>query len=129
MSRRLHSHSKWLVSILFMLAMILSCLSLTACGGAPSSGSAVPNAEQTSTTGVEQVFTREELAAFDGLEDRNAYIAVDGVVYDVTAVFQWGSKLHAGKFQAGKDYSEEIKKAPHGVDKLLEAVRIGTLVD
>jgi predicted heme/steroid binding protein len=35
--------------------------------------------------------------------------------------------MHAGKFQAGKDYTEELKKAPHGLDKLLVAVKIGVL--
>jgi predicted heme/steroid binding protein len=49
-------------------------------------------------------------------------------VYDVTLVAEWGSKLHAGKFQAGKDYSVEIKSAPHSVSNLLKAIKIGVLV-
>lgn len=67
------------------------------------------------------------MAAFDGQGGNKAYIAVDGIVYDVTAVAQWGSKLHAGRFNAGKDYSEAIKSAPHGVDKLLTAIKVGIL--
>jgi predicted heme/steroid binding protein len=63
------------------------------------------------------------------LNGNKAYIAVDGIVYDVTAVAQWGARLHAGKFQAGKDYTEELKSAPHGVEKLLTAARIGVLAE
>ena len=35
---------------------------------------------------TEKIFTLDELKNYDGKEGRKAYIAVDGVVYDVTNV-------------------------------------------
>lgn len=121
-------------------SLILLILIATAAGCANSSspapgsnGSETSQAVATSATTAApsetQTFTREELAAYDGQDGRQAYIAIDGIVYDVTLVAEWGNKMHAGRFTAGKDYSEEIKNAPHGVDKLLKAVKIGVLAD
>lgn len=115
------------------LALLLSTLLvLSACGGASPSTSATAITTGTTSSAAtqattEKAFTVTELASFNGQNGNPAYIAVDGVVYDVTKVAVWGSRLHNGVFQAGKDYSEEIKKAPHGVDKLLTAVRVGVL--
>ena len=105
---------------------------LTSCSNTPAATTAVTTTAANATTVVattvaEKKFTTAELATFDGKDGRKAYIAVDGVVYDVTAIAVWGSKLHAGKFQAGKDYTAEIKSAPHGVEKLLTAVKVGVL--
>ena len=36
---------------------------------------------------TEKIFTLDELKNYDGKEGRKAYIAVDGVVYDVTNVY------------------------------------------
>lgn len=117
--------------LIFILITVLAVLLLTtACGGAtPSTTKAAgpTTAGGSSVSVTEKTFTADELAAFDGKNGNKAYIAVNDVVYDVTAVAEWGSKLHAGKFVAGKDYSAEIKKAPHGVEKLLTAVKIGVL--
>jgi len=119
--------------IMLCLALLLSTLLvLTACVGPTSSTSVVATtagttAAATTQATTEKTFTVAELATFTGQNGNPAYIAVDGVVYDVTKVAVWGSRLHNGVFQAGKDYSAEIKKAPHGVDKLLTAVRVGVL--
>lgn len=78
----------------------------------------------------ELTMTQEELARFDGLEGRRAYIAVDGVIYDVTDIPQWKDGLHQGRYQAGRDYSEEIRsQAPHGTGMLSRATRVGRLID
>jgi predicted heme/steroid binding protein len=118
---------------LIAIIVLFAVFALAACGGATATTVAktsVPSttvAGSASTAAVEKTFTVAELAAFDGKNGNKAYIAVDGIVYDVTLVAQWGAKMHAGKFQAGKDYSVEIKSAPHGVEKLLTAVKIGVL--
>ena len=116
---------------IFILVTVLAVLLLTtACGGAATTttkAAGTTPASGSSAAVTDKTFTAAELAAFDGKSGNKAYIAVDGVVYDVTAVAVWGSKLHAGKFVAGKDYSAEIKNAPHGVDKLLTAVKVGVL--
>ncbi|MDW7655594.1 MAG: cytochrome b5 domain-containing protein [Bacillota bacterium] len=72
----------------------------------------------------------EELAQYDGLEGRKAYIAVDGVVYDVTEIPQWKDGFHQGRFQAGKDYSAEIRsESPHGLSMLSRAEKVGVLAE
>jgi predicted heme/steroid binding protein len=72
-------------------------------------------------------FTLEELAQYTGKDGKAAYIAVDGIVYDVTKVPQWKNGFHNG-YTAGKDLTEEIKtKSPHGVSKLKNVKIIGRL--
>ena len=115
-----------LFSFMTLVILVLS-VTLTGCGSTTSSAEATSSSPESSQAAISQTFTLEELAAFDGQDGRKAYIAVDGIVYDVTLLAEWGNKMHAGKFPAGKDYSEELKNAPHGVDKLLKAVQVGTL--
>lgn len=62
-------------------------------------------------------FTDEDLAVYNGKEGKQQYIAVDGVVYDVTAVPAWSKGMHKGG-KAGSDISDKITKAPHGKDVL-----------
>ena len=57
--------------------------------------------------------TVAELAHHDGREGRAAYVAVNGVVYDVTASPHWQNGDHEGAHQAGRDLTEELKSAPH----------------
>lgn len=58
------------------------------------------------TTQKQKTFTAKELAAFDGKNGNKAYIAVNGTVYDVTALFSNGS--HHG-IQAGQDVTAAFK--------------------
>ena len=67
----------------------------------------------------------EELAEFNGKDGKPAYVAVDGIIYDVTASRAWGNGDHNG-FEAGRDLTKEIKEvSPHGVGKLANVVEIG----
>jgi len=72
--------------------------------------------------------TLEELKAFDGKEGRRAYIAVDGIIYDVTDSAAWANGTHNGH-NAGQDLTEALKGAPHGPEKLDNVVEIGVLAD
>lgn len=84
--------------------------------------------ETPTVTGLE--LTIEELAEFDGKDGARAYIAVDGVVYDVTDVREWAGGSHWGKFTAGLDLTTEIKTlSPHGVSKLSGVPVVGKIVD
>lgn len=84
--------------------------------------------ETPTVTGLE--LTIEELAEFDGKDGAKAYIAVDGVVYDVTNVREWAGGSHWGKFSAGRDLTTEIKTlSPHGVSKLTGVPVVGKIVD
>lgn len=71
--------------------------------------------------------TLEELAKYNGKNGERAYVAVDGVIYDVTDSRAWKNGDHNG-FEAGKDLTEEIKtKSPHGVAKLSGVLEVGKL--
>lgn len=57
--------------------------------------------------------TTRELAEYDGRDGRAAYVAVSGVIYDVSASPLWKDGDHEGAHQAGHDLTEELKSAPH----------------
>ncbi len=71
--------------------------------------------------------TIEELAKYDGKEGRPAYIAYYGKIYDVTHSFLWKGGTHQVVHHAGKDLTEELKKAPHGASLLSRVPLVGTL--
>ncbi len=74
------------------------------------------------------VLTLEELSQYNGKDGNPAYVAVDGVIYDVTDVPQWNRGSHNGQV-AGNDLSDEIANlSPHGkkvLEKLPVVGRIG----
>lgn len=64
------------------------------------------------------IMSMEEVAENDGLAGRDAYVVVDGIVYDVTDSDLWANGMHNGN-QAGQDLTEQIKNdSPHGVKTL-----------
>jgi len=63
--------------------------------------------ENTQVIPTDRVFTIEELAQYDGKDGNPPYVAVDGVVYDMTDVFKNGS--HFGHF-AGEELTEGFYK-------------------
>ncbi|MCP0886709.1 cytochrome B5 [Ligilactobacillus sp. WILCCON 0076] len=77
---------------------------------------------------TEKTFTKEELAAYDGVDGNKAYVAVDGVVYDVSNVAPWKGGSHHGN-KAGTDATEGIGHSPHGKKVLNKLNVVGKLVD
>jgi predicted heme/steroid binding protein len=75
-----------------------------------------------------KVFTLTELAQFNGQNGAKAYIAVDGKVYDVTAIGAWTGGTHNG-IVAGTDASSFIAQAPHGRSVLEDLPVVGELSD
>lgn len=57
--------------------------------------------------------TMAELAKFDGRDGRAAYVAVSGIIYDVSTSRRWKDGDHEAAHQAGHDLTEELKTAPH----------------
>lgn len=76
----------------------------------------------------EQIFTKEQLASFDGLEGRKAYVAIDGIVYDVTEAKGWKTRVHHGN-KAGNDVTAGIARSPHGLRVLEKLPVVGKLQD
>jgi predicted heme/steroid binding protein len=71
-------------------------------------------------------FTLEELSAFDGKDGNLAYIAVDGIIYDVTD--EWDSSTHNGAV-AGTDVTSVFAVSPHSQSILNSLEIIGELRD
>jgi len=57
---------------------------------------------QSIATTKEKVFTAQTLGAYNGKNGQPAYVAVDGIVYDLSTVFRNGN--HVG-YEAGQDLS------------------------
>ena len=68
-----------------------------------------------------------ELAQFDGKDGRPAYVAVDGVVYDVSGSSKWPEGMHTScnlGAMAGQDLSDVLAQAPPRMRTLMEAMPV-----
>ena len=74
-------------------------------------------------------FTKEELLQYNGRNGRPAFIAYEGKVYDVTESFLWQEGKHQVLHHAGRDLTEALTQAPHGVDLLQKFPVVGELID
>ena len=92
-----------------------------------TSGDTSTNTTQSTTTTEDTlpVFTLEALAAFNGQNGQRGYIAVDGVIYDVTTVFPNG--IHQGSHLAGTDATQAFDSSPHARSILTGLKIVGTL--
>ncbi len=75
----------------------------------------------------EKTFTVEELAGFDGSKGNKAYVAIDGIVYDVTNISSWKNGRHKRGLRAGRDHSGMLRKSPHGNSVLKRMAIVGKL--
>lgn len=70
--------------------------------------------------------TLKELCTFDGMSGRPAYVAVNGIVYDVSNEATWGGASHFG-LMAGKDLTAQFDSC-HGMIAVLSKLpRVGIL--
>lgn len=72
--------------------------------------------------------TLDDLQHFDGAENRPAYFAYKGKVYDVCLSKVWKGGAHFNKHHAGDDLTDIFKTAPHGEDKILKMPVVAELV-
>jgi predicted heme/steroid binding protein len=72
----------------------------------------------------QRTFTREELTQYNGLNGNPAYVAVNGVVYDVTNHPTWAAGTHFG-LQAGMDLTAEFMSCHAGQNILDTLIPVG----
>jgi predicted heme/steroid binding protein len=77
----------------------------------------------------ERIFTERELQQFDGTRGKAAYIAYEGVVYDVSASSLWHGGQHKDLHYAGTDLTRTLRKAPHTAEVFTHVTvkRVGRL--
>lgn len=118
------------IMVLFLVCAMVAAIGLmVGCGGGDSestepaevnnTGDMFDETAEDSTApaeeGGEKVFTEEELGEYDGKDGRPAYVAVDGVVYDITGSSQWSDGEHSVcnlDAVAGTDQTEELEQSP-----------------
>lgn len=79
-----------------------------------------------------RVFTAEELKNYNGRNGQPVYVAVDGIVYDLTRSKYWKTGTHMNMHEAGADQSRAIHelapKSIHKGGKILERMpKVGVL--
>ncbi|WP_269144039.1 cytochrome b5 domain-containing protein [Clostridium guangxiense] len=75
----------------------------------------------------ERQFTLEELSKYNGTNGIPAYVAVDGIVYDLSLVPSWGGGTHFGLY-AGNDLTKQFNSCHEGGIKILEGLpKVGVI--
>lgn len=64
----------------------------------------------------------EELSKYDGTKGMPAYVAVKGIIYDVSNEAVWGGGTHFGLI-SGKDLTNEFMNC-HGMESILDKLPI-----
>lgn len=82
--------------------------------------------EQAEKPGAERVITLEELRRHDG-NKLPAWVAVDGIVYDVGKSFQWIHGKHQEVHFAGNELANNLRDAPHGMEVFAKFPKVGRL--
>lgn len=110
------------VKSLLLVVSLLIITALTAEACAATTSTTESNSEST----PQLELTLEELMKYSGKDGNPAYIAVNGIIYDVTKSALWKNGAHNG-YEAGKDLSAEINKSPHGKAVLKNIPVVGKL--
>ncbi len=113
----MHKKDIWSMIIILMLVLLM-----TACGNQPQEAVT----EEVVVSEEMITYKLEELSIFNGEDGNDAYVAIDGVVYDVTGLSAWTDGKHNGNV-AGQDLTEAIGNAPHGKAKLNNLTIVGYL--
>lgn len=91
-------------------------------------GSELDNLAVISAQSSPEIFTRDQLLKYDGINGNPAYVAINGIVYDVTNNPAWAAGIHFG-LKAGRDYTSEFTTCHAHQDILSKLKPIGRLQD
>lgn len=75
-----------------------------------------------------RTFTEAELSKYNGRNGNPAYVAVNGVVYDVTNIAAWGGATHFG-LVAGTDVTSQFASCHAGQPILSKLKVVGKMVE
>ncbi len=126
----------WTTRMPWTAVIVIAALAFFGVAGCGGSGQVSQSTTTVSTgpgtTGpTGRTFTLAELSKFDGQSGTPAYVAVDGVVYDVSGSVMWPDGKHARcalGAMAGKDLSDIITQAPANMrSNLARMPVVGTL--
>jgi predicted heme/steroid binding protein len=105
--------------ILLLAAVAMVAFLVVACGQKPPAVQD-PNAPELN-------LTLEQLKEYNGQGGKPAYVAIEGIIYDVTNVRTWSGGRHQG-FTAGQDLTDTLKnRSPHGIRVLSNLKVVGKL--
>jgi len=102
-------------------------MSLIAGGCSSISTSKQATNPSTSSTTTAKDMTLKELSKYDGQNGNPAYVAVNGVIYDVSNAKNWENGIHKSGVKAGLDQTNMIGQSPHGDSVLQKLPVIGKL--
>ena len=77
---------------------------------------------------TEREFTLEELSQYTGSHGNPAYVAIEGIVYDISNYRAWSDETHFGLI-AGKDLTNEFNSCNGIIDILTNAPKVGILIN
>lgn len=69
------------------------------------------------------IFNKTELAKYNGRDGNRAYVAVNGVVYDVTNNAAWAAATHFG-LKAGEDLTKQFAGCHQGQSAILQKLKV-----
>lgn len=130
-----------IVTTIFLSLIVVGCSSnsgstqstspSTTTSPSTSSSSSTGSTSNSSTTATPTVTTGDmtlaELKKFNGQNGNPAYVAVKGVIYDVSNVKEWQNGIHKNGIKAGADLTKMIGDSPHGESVLKNLPVIGKL--
>lgn len=102
-----------LLILVLALSLSLTCIGCSKSADQNKSKSQAQNKPLQTSQSKKKTFTKTELSKYNGLNGNKAYVAVDGIVYDITNVGVWNKGQHQSH-KAGTDLTAVMKDAPHG---------------
>lgn len=114
------------LKIIIASFLVLSLLLLVSCSNKENDSANATSENETSSPGT-QVFTLEELKTYNGQDGNPAYVAIDGIVYDVSDVAAWKNGEHKNGLTAGEDLTSQLGDSPHGTKVLDDLPIVGKL--